>query len=157
MVTDHGQNIFEILEVSQNFFSADGVFLYPNHFLIRKRIGSLKHIYGNSDNTYIMQQAGKVNSINFFAADNFKFFTKIGTIAGCSVINGKILRTAKVRVLRDGVVIYTGKIDSLRRFKDDVKEVASGYECGIGVEKYNDIKVGDNLEAFIMNEVEATL
>ena len=82
---------------------------------------------------------------------------KIGTIAGCSVINGKILRTAKARVVRDGVVIYTGKIDSLRRFKDDVKEVASGYECGIGVEKFNDIKVGDNIEAFIMNEVEATL
>jgi translation initiation factor IF-2 len=82
---------------------------------------------------------------------------KIGTIAGCSVLNGKILRTAKVRLLREGVVIYTGKIDSLRRFKDDVKEVASGYECGIGVEKYNDIRVGDNLEAFIMNEVAATL
>lgn len=82
---------------------------------------------------------------------------KIGKIAGCSVVDGKILRTAKVRVLRDGVVIYTGKIDSLRRFKDDVKEVMSGYECGIGVEKFNDIKVGDNLEAFIMNEVEATL
>ena len=82
---------------------------------------------------------------------------KIGTIAGCSVLNGKILRTAKARILRDGVVIYTGKIDSLRRFKDDVKEVTSGYECGIGVEKFNDIKVGDNIEAFIMNEVEATL
>lgn len=82
---------------------------------------------------------------------------KIGKIAGCAVVDGKILRTAKVRVLRDGVVIYTGKIDSLRRFKDDVKEVVSGYECGIGVEKFNDIKIGDNLEAFIMNEVEATL
>jgi translation initiation factor IF-2 len=82
---------------------------------------------------------------------------KIGKIAGCAVIDGKIMRTAKVRVLRDGVVIYTGKIDSLRRFKDDVKEVSSGYECGIGVEKFNDIKIGDNLEAFIMNEVEATL
>lgn len=82
---------------------------------------------------------------------------KIGTIAGCSVINGKILRTARARVLRDGVVIYTGKIDSLRRFKDDVKEVATGYECGIGVEKFNNIKVGDTIEAFVMNEVEATL
>ncbi len=82
---------------------------------------------------------------------------KVGTIAGCSVVDGKILRTAKVRVLRDGVVIYTGKIESLRRFKDDVKEVASGYECGIGVEKFNDIKVGDHLEAFVMNEIEATL
>lgn len=82
---------------------------------------------------------------------------KVGTVAGCSVVDGKILRTAKVRVVRDGVVIYTGKIESLRRFKDDVKEVLSGYECGIGVEKFNDIKIGDNLEAFVMNEVEATL
>ncbi len=82
---------------------------------------------------------------------------KIGTIGGCAVVDGKILRTAKVRVLRDGVVIYTGKIDSLRRFKDDVKEVVSGYECGISVEKFNDIKIGDNFEAFVMNEVEPTL
>lgn len=82
---------------------------------------------------------------------------KIGTIAGCAVVDGKILRTAKMRVLREGVVIYTGKVESLRRFKDDVKEVMSGYECGIGVEKFNDIKVGDNLEAFVMNEIEATL
>ncbi len=82
---------------------------------------------------------------------------KVGTIAGCSVLDGKILRTAKIRVLREGVVIFTGKIESLRRFKDDVKEVLTGFECGIGVEKFNDIKVGDNLEAFIMNEVEATL
>lgn len=82
---------------------------------------------------------------------------KIGIIAGCAVVDGKILRSAKVRVLRDGVVIYTGKVESLRRFKDDVKEVMSGYECGIGVEKFNDIKVGDNIEAFIMNEIAATL
>ena len=82
---------------------------------------------------------------------------KVGVIAGCSVVDGKILRSAQVRLLRDGVVIYTGKIESLRRFKDDVKEVMSGYECGIGVEKFNDIKVGDNFEAFIMNEIEATL
>ncbi|GAB6192304.1 hypothetical protein JCM39068_20530 [Desulfocastanea catecholica] len=82
---------------------------------------------------------------------------KIGTIAGSFVIDGKILRTARIRVLRDGVVIFTGKIESLRRFKDDVKEVTSGYECGIGVEKFNDIKVGDHLEAFVMKEIEATL
>ncbi len=82
---------------------------------------------------------------------------KIGTIAGCSVIDGKIERNAKVRVLRDGVVVYTGNIDSLRRFKDDVKEVLTGYECGIGVENFNDIKVDDQLEAFVMDEVEATL
>lgn len=82
---------------------------------------------------------------------------KIGTIAGCSVIEGKIERNASVRVLRDGVVVYTGKISSLKRFKDDVKEVASGFECGIGVENFNDIKLGDNLEAFVLDEVEATL
>ncbi len=82
---------------------------------------------------------------------------KIGTIAGCAVTEGKIQRTARIRVLREGVVIYTGKIGSLRRFKDDVKEVVVGYECGIGVEKFNDIKVGDHLEAFVMSEVEATL
>ncbi len=82
---------------------------------------------------------------------------KIGTIAGCFVTDGKIQRNARVRVLRDGVVAYTGKISSLRRFKDDVREVASGYECGIGVENFNDLKVGDHLEAFVMQEVEATL
>lgn len=82
---------------------------------------------------------------------------KVGTIAGCFVSDGKILRNARVRVLRDGVVVYTGKISSLRRFKDDAKEVAAGYECGIGVENFNDVKIGDHLEAFIMLEVEATL
>ena len=82
---------------------------------------------------------------------------KIGTIAGCSVSEGKIQRNAGVRVLREGVVLFSGKISSLRRFKDDVKEVASGYECGIGVENFNDIKVGDSLEAFVMLQVEATL
>ncbi|CAK8715696.1 translation initiation factor IF-2 [Candidatus Electrothrix laxa] len=82
---------------------------------------------------------------------------KVGTIAGCFIIDGKIERNAGIRVLRDSVVIFTGVIDSLRRFKDDVKEVATGYECGIGVENYNDIKIGDTLEAFLMDEVEATL
>ena len=82
---------------------------------------------------------------------------KIGTIAGCYVIDGKVARNAKARVLRDGVVIYTGQVGSLRRFKDDAKEVASGYECGIGIENFNDIKVGDVIEAFIMEEVAASL
>jgi translation initiation factor IF-2 len=82
---------------------------------------------------------------------------KIGTIAGCYVTNGKVERSAKVRLLRDGIVVYTGNISSLRRFKDDAKEVNSGYECGIGIENYNDIKVGDQLEVFIMEETEAEL
>jgi translation initiation factor IF-2 len=82
---------------------------------------------------------------------------KVGKIAGCAVTEGVIRRNAGVRVVRDGVVAYTGKISSLKRFKDDVREVSSGYECGIGVENFNDIKVGDRLEAFVMQEVEATL
>jgi translation initiation factor IF-2 len=82
---------------------------------------------------------------------------KVGRIAGCAVTEGAIRRNAGVRVLRDGVVVYTGKIGSLKRFQDDAKEVVSGYECGIGVENFNDIKVGDNLEAFVMQQVETTL
>lgn len=75
-----------------------------------------------------------------------------GTIAGCYVQEGKITRAAKIRLVRDGVVITEDEIDSLRRFKDDVKEVASGYECGVGLEKFADIKEGDIFEAFIMEE-----
>jgi len=82
---------------------------------------------------------------------------KVGTVAGCYVTDGKILRNAQVRLLRDGVVIYKGKITSLKRFKDDVKEVTSGYECGMGLENYNDIKVGDVIEAFQEVEERQTL
>lgn len=78
---------------------------------------------------------------------------KIGVIAGSYVTEGRILRTADVRVLRDNVVVHEGKIDSLRRFKDDAREVAQGYECGIGLEKFQDLKEGDVIEAFIMEEV----
>jgi len=73
---------------------------------------------------------------------------KIGTIAGSSVIDGKIQRNANVRLLRDNVIVYEGKLSSLKRFKDDAKEVAQGYECGIGIENYNDLKEGDIIEAF---------
>ncbi|AWC29368.1 MULTISPECIES: translation initiation factor IF-2 [Bacillus cereus group] len=79
--------------------------------------------------------------------------TKVGTIAGCYVTDGKITRDSGVRIIRDGVVIYEGQLDTLKRFKDDVKEVAQNYECGITIEKYNDIKEGDIIEAFIMEEV----
>jgi len=74
--------------------------------------------------------------------------TKVGTIAGCYVVSGKILRNAHARLLRDDIVVWTGKLASLRRFKDDVKEVSNNYECGIGLEKYNDIKPGDIIEAY---------
>ncbi len=77
----------------------------------------------------------------------------VGTIAGSYITDGKIIRSAQIRIVRDGVVIFEDKIASLRRFKDDVKEVADGYECGVGLDRFNDIKVGDILEAFIMEEI----
>ncbi len=77
----------------------------------------------------------------------------VGTIAGSYIQDGKITRQSQIRIVRDGIVIFEDKISSLRRFKDDVREVASGYECGVGLEKFNDIKEGDILEAFIMEEV----
>jgi translation initiation factor IF-2 len=83
--------------------------------------------------------------------------SKVGTIAGCTVRSGIIQRTAKVRVVRDGTLVYTGAISSLKRFKDDVKEVREGLECGIGVENFNDLKVGDRIEAFRIEEIKRTL
>ena len=79
----------------------------------------------------------------------------VGTIAGSYIQDGKITRQSQIRVVRDGVVIFEDKISSLKRFKDDVREVASGYECGVGLEKFNDIKVGDILEAFIMEQIQS--
>ena len=78
--------------------------------------------------------------------------SNVGTVAGCYVTEGKITRASQIRVVRDGIVIFEDKIDSLRRFKDDVKEVAQSYECGIGLEKFNDIKEGDIFESFLMEE-----
>ncbi|TYA14311.1 translation initiation factor IF-2 [Paenibacillus faecis] len=80
--------------------------------------------------------------------------SKVGTIAGCMVTSGKISRSAEARLIRDGIVVFEGKIDSLKRFKDDAKEVAQGYECGITLDNYNDLKEGDVIEAFIMETVE---
>jgi len=79
--------------------------------------------------------------------------TKVGTVAGCMVLDGKINRNSNIRVIRDGIVVYTGYLGSLKRFKDDVKEVSSGYECGLNVDKFNDIKVGDIIEAFETVEI----
>jgi len=83
--------------------------------------------------------------------------SKVGTIAGCMVRNGTIQRTGRVRVVRDGVQIYDGTISSLKRFKDDVKEVREGLECGIGVENFNDLKVSDMIESYRVEEVKRTL
>ena len=79
--------------------------------------------------------------------------SKVGTIAGCYVTDGKILRNASARIVRDGIVVFEGELSSLKRFKDDVKEVASGYECGITFEKFNDIKEGDVIEAYVMEQI----
>ena len=83
--------------------------------------------------------------------------SRVGTIAGCMVREGKIKRTSKVRLIRDGIVIYTGELGSLKRFKDDVKEVSSGYDCGLNIANYNDIKEGDMVEAYEEVEVSKTL
>ena len=83
--------------------------------------------------------------------------TKVGSVAGCMVTDGKIHRKSKVRLIRDGIVIYTGELGSLKRFKDDAKEVTAGLECGLNIDKFNDIKVGDIVEAFDEIEVKQTL
>jgi translation initiation factor IF-2 len=83
--------------------------------------------------------------------------SKVGTIAGCMVRSGTIQRTAKARVVRDGTAVYTGSLSSLKRFKDDVKEVREGLECGIGIENFNDLKPGDRIESFRMEEIKRTL
>ena len=83
--------------------------------------------------------------------------TKVGTIAGCYVLEGKIARNNKIRIIRDGIVIFTGELDSLKRYKEDVKDAAKGYECGLRVKNFNDIRVGDNIEAFEQVEVKRKL
>ncbi|HXP52380.1 MAG TPA: EF-Tu/IF-2/RF-3 family GTPase, partial [Bacteroidia bacterium] len=83
--------------------------------------------------------------------------SKVGTVAGCMVLNGKVTRNTKVRVIRDGIVVHTGELGSLKRFKDDVKEVVSGYECGLNITKFDDIKVGDIIEGYEQVEVKAKL
>lgn len=83
--------------------------------------------------------------------------SKVGTIAGCMVKEGKLVRHAKIRLIRNGIVIYTGELGSLKRFKDDVKEVSSGYDCGLNIQGYNDIKIGDIIEAYEIIKIKRTL
>ena len=93
---------------------------------------------------------------NIEIRDVFKI-SKIGTIAGCMVLDGALTKNTGVRVVRDGVVIYTGKLSSLKRFKDDVNEVKKGFECGMSIANFNDIKVGDIIEGYTEVEVKRTL
>ena len=94
----------------------------------------------------------EIITANVEVLETFKI-TKVGTVAGCIVREGKINRNSNVRVIRDGIVVYTGVLGSLKRFKDDVKEVAKGFECGLNIERFNDIKVGDVVEAYEEVEV----
>ena len=88
-------------------------------------------------------------------AATFRFTSSnVGTVAGCYVTDGKIQRSCEARIVRDGIVIHEGHLASLQRFKDAVKEVASGYECGLNFEKFNDIKEGDVVEAYVMEQIE---
>ncbi|MBQ8587957.1 MAG: translation initiation factor IF-2, partial [Clostridia bacterium] len=84
--------------------------------------------------------------------DTFKV-SGVGTIAGCYITDGKVSRNSQVRIVRDSIVIHEGVLSSLKRFKDDAKEVATGYECGIGIEAFNDVKLGDIIESFVMEEI----
>lgn len=93
---------------------------------------------------------------NVEVRETFKI-SKVGTIAGCFVLDGTITRNTRIRLIRDGVVVYTGELGSLKRFKDDVKEVKKGYECGLNIDKFNDIKIGDIIEGFEEVEVKKTL
>jgi translation initiation factor IF-2 len=94
----------------------------------------------------VERQMGRAEVRNTFGVP------KIGTIAGCAVVDGKVQRSNLVRLIRDGKIVYEGKISSLKRFKDDAREVAQGFECGIGIENFNDVKVGDVIEAFVKEE-----
>jgi translation initiation factor IF-2 len=82
--------------------------------------------------------------------------SRIGTIAGCRVVDGVIRRQAKARLIRDGVVIWDGELESLKRFKEDASEVKQGFECGISLRNFNDIKVGDEIEPYIIEKIAAT-
>ena len=93
---------------------------------------------------------------NVEVLDVFKI-SKVGTVAGSMVRDGKIKRSSRIRLIRDGIVIFTGELDSLKRFKEDAREVSSGYECGITIRNFNDIKVGDTIEAYEETEEKRTL
>ncbi len=110
-----------------------------------------KAMEGLLDPTYEEEYLGRAEVRDVFSV------SKIGSIAGTSVVDGKVLRGCQIRVLRDGTIIHEGKISSLKRFKEDAKEVSQGYECGIGIENFNDVKVGDLLESYRMKEIAAKL
>ncbi|NBD22424.1 translation initiation factor IF-2 [Paenibacillus glycinis] len=119
------------------------------HSIIYNVIDEIEHaMKGMLDPVFKEVIIGQAEIRNLFKV------TKVGVIAGCMVTSGKITRNAKARLIRGGIVVFEGEIESLKRFKDDAKEVAQGYECGITLDRYNDLKEGDVIEAFIMESVE---
>jgi translation initiation factor IF-2 len=123
-----------------------------NYSVIYKAIEEIKSaMEGMLSPEYVEKVIGNVE-----VRDVFKI-SKVGTIAGCYVTDGVVERKSKIRVIRDGVVIHEGELDSLKRFKDDVKEVSKGYECGLQIARFNDVEVGDYLEVFKVEQVKRKL
>jgi translation initiation factor IF-2 len=110
----------------------------------------------SGDGRYVGAKYEEKIVANVEIRETFKI-SKVGTIAGCMVLDGKITRNSKIRIVREGVVIYTGELASLKRFKDDVKEVSANYECGLNIQNFNNIEVGDIVEAYENVEVKRKL
>ncbi len=106
---------------------------------------------GMLDPEYVDEDTGKAEIREIYKISG------VGTVCGCYVIDGKIFRNCKVRIVRDSIIIHEGEIAALKRFKDDVKEVNTGYECGISIVNYNDLKEGDIIEAYITKEIQRKL
>jgi translation initiation factor IF-2 len=130
---------------------ADGIVI-KTYSIIYNLIDDIKDtLSGMMSTIEVEENTGQANVLETFVVP------KVGTVAGTKVTDGKVIRGGMARVIRDGVVVYTGKIASLKRFKDDVKEVANGYECGIIFEKFNDIQVNDYIETFIIHSESQTV
>lgn len=131
----------------QDIANREGVYLKTYRIIYEAIDDVAQAMKGMLDPIYKEVVIGRIQVRELFKVPN------IGVIAGAYVLTGKVVRNAQIRLIREGIVIHEGKISSLRRFKDDAKEVAAGYECGIGFENYNDLKVDDEIEAFIIEEV----
>lgn len=131
----------------QDIASREGVYLKTYRIIYEAIDDVAQAMKGMLDPIYKEVVIGRIQVRELFKVPN------IGVIAGAYVLTGKVVRNAQIRLIREGIIIHEGKISSLRRFKDDAKEVAAGYECGIGFDNYNDLKVDDEIEAFLIEEV----
>jgi translation initiation factor IF-2 len=129
----------------------DGVQIRLHSIIYELQDEIKKAMLGLLEPTIKENYLGRAEVLNLFR------IPKVGTIAGCRVVDGSIKRDSEVRLLRDGAMVFKGKLSSLKRFKDDAREVTNGMECGIGIGGYNDVKVGDTIEAFATERVAAQL